>query len=113
MLSFLTLAVLVAGAWSLPMTTMSMGMMDTGMMNMGMMSTMTPPKPCCIPPQWQGVLVDLKAKYDVVSTVVYDSGKQMQGTWTTMRTTGQVVAHSLIDYSKVRMRNTHHLEYRL
>ncbi|RUS79688.1 hypothetical protein EGW08_012542, partial [Elysia chlorotica] len=99
MLTVAALALLVVGACSLPagmMTTMSM-------MQGGMMSSMSPPAPCCTPPQWQGVLVDLKSQYDVVSTVVYDTTKMMEGVWTTMRTTGQVVSHSLIDYKAMVM----------
>ncbi|KAK3729348.1 hypothetical protein RRG08_053548 [Elysia crispata] len=69
----------------------------------GMMSSMTPPQPCCIPATWQGVLVDLKSQYDVVSTVVFDTTKMLEGVWTTMRTTGQVVSHALFDYSKQMM----------
>ncbi|KAK3792680.1 hypothetical protein RRG08_032317 [Elysia crispata] len=99
MFSLAAFALLVVGACSQPadmMTTMSM-------MQGGMMSSMTPPQPCCIPATWQGVIVDLKSQYDVVSTVVYDSTKKLEAVWTTMRATGQVVAHTLIDYNSQMM----------
>ncbi|GFR89894.1 hypothetical protein ElyMa_004290700 [Elysia marginata] len=88
MLHFQTFVLLVIGAWSLQLPADAM-------------STVTPPKPCCVPAQWQGALVDLKSQDDVVSTVVYDYVKKMEGSWTTMRATGQLVAHSLIDYGAV------------
>ncbi|GFO47683.1 hypothetical protein PoB_007418800 [Plakobranchus ocellatus] len=67
MFILITLAIMMAGAWSLPA-----GDMDGMMMMMGNMTkmpdmtgTMATPMPCCTPPTWQGYLVDLKSQYDV------------------------------------------------
>ncbi|RUS79689.1 hypothetical protein EGW08_012543 [Elysia chlorotica] len=99
MLTVAALALLVVGACS-----QQAGMMTTmSMMQGGMMSSMSPPAPCCTPATWQGFIVDLKSPLDLINTVVYDSNKKMEGVWSTMRTTGQVVAHTLIDYNAQMM----------